>query len=204
MSHLSRRTVFAFTLLAAAAPTLDAAAAAPSPITVRVYDGTSGDASMREAAIREAAAILDDAGADAAWRDCTAGPHPRRCDPARGDGDLLVRILPTFVETAAATGHALQIRLGADRLILGFAVVDPVSSSGVLATIFMDRVEMLAQRTGVPIRIVLGRAIAHEVGHLLLGSGSHSPSGLMRAVWTDAELKADRREDWRLTMPRAR
>ena len=28
---------------------------------------------------------------------------------------------------------------------------------------------------------VLGRAVAHEVGHFLLGSREHAPSGLMRA-----------------------
>jgi hypothetical protein len=30
--------------------------------------------------------------------------------------------------------------------------------------------------------------MAHELGHLLLGSNSHSPRGLMRASWRTAEL----------------
>jgi hypothetical protein len=31
--------------------------------------------------------------------------------------------------------------------------------------------------------------IAHELGHLLLGTASHSPTGLMSAVWQDPELQ---------------
>ena len=32
--------------------------------------------------------------------------------------------------------------------------------------------------------MILASAIAHEVGHLLLPDGRHSPEGLMRACWT--------------------
>ena len=31
--------------------------------------------------------------------------------------------------------------------------------------------------------------IAHELGHLLLGTASHSSTGLMSAVWKDPELQ---------------
>ena len=30
---------------------------------------------------------------------------------------------------------------------------------------------------------ILGRVTAHEIGHLLIGTNSHAPSGLMRASW---------------------
>jgi len=36
---------------------------------------------------------------------------------------------------------------------------------------------------------ILGHAIAHEVGHLLLGPSAHSPSGIMRGVWSPDDLK---------------
>lgn len=35
---------------------------------------------------------------------------------------------------------------------------------------------------------LLGYAMAHELGHLLLGSNSHSPTGLMSADWRTADL----------------
>ena len=35
---------------------------------------------------------------------------------------------------------------------------------------------------------ILGSVIAHEMGHLLLGSSAHAISGIMRARWESAEL----------------
>jgi hypothetical protein len=37
--------------------------------------------------------------------------------------------------------------------------------------------------------IILGCAIAHEVGHLLLGSNSHSGSGIMQRRWERKEMR---------------
>jgi hypothetical protein len=48
---------------------------------------------------------------------------------------------------------------------------------------------------GVGPGILLGRAIAHEVGHLLLGSGYHSERGVMRAEWPDQMLSGTA-TDW--------
>ena len=36
---------------------------------------------------------------------------------------------------------------------------------------------------------ILGHVVAHEIGHLLLPRGPHSPSGIMRA-WLDRQLAA--------------
>jgi hypothetical protein len=43
---------------------------------------------------------------------------------------------------------------------------------------------------------ILGRAIAHELGHLLIGTPVHSPHGLMRALWSQTELRRNRSDDW--------
>ena len=40
-----------------------------------------------------------------------------------------------------------------------------------------------SMRTGSNLARLLGAVIAHEVGHILLPPGSHSPSGIMRATW---------------------
>jgi hypothetical protein len=45
--------------------------------------------------------------------------------------------------------------------------------------IFLSRVEFLAVKTGVAKSVILGHAMAHEVGHALLGPG-HPADGLMR------------------------
>lgn len=41
-----------------------------------------------------------------------------------------------------------------------------------------------------------GRAIAHELGHILLGTAKHSALGLMRAKWTEHELRRGLPIDW--------
>ncbi len=45
----------------------------------------------------------------------------------------------------------------------------------------------------------LGRVLAHEIGHVLLAVRQHDRAGLMRAVFTPAELGAPDRESFRLT-----
>jgi hypothetical protein len=49
------------------------------------------------------------------------------------------------------------------------------------------------QRTQQRLGVILGRAVAHEVGHYLLNTPTHAASGLMRAR-IDAEVFADLRE----------
>jgi predicted HD phosphohydrolase len=36
---------------------------------------------------------------------------------------------------------------------------------------------------------ILACVIAHEIGHLLLGPNSHSPTGIMKAKWSADELR---------------
>jgi hypothetical protein len=43
---------------------------------------------------------------------------------------------------------------------------------------------------------MIGRVMAHEIGHLVLGTNTHSASGLMREIWTFAELTRNRAQDW--------
>jgi len=72
-------------------------------------------------------------------------------------------------------------------MALGFSRVTP--DGGSYANVQMDLVEEVAwQRQRVSAGQVLGHAVAHEIGHMLMGSNSHSPRGLMRAAWKDNEL----------------
>ena len=45
---------------------------------------------------------------------------------------------------------------------------------------------------------LLGRAMAHEIGHLILGTTQHDSRGLMRGRWTVIELQNNRPWDWSL------
>jgi len=46
---------------------------------------------------------------------------------------------------------------------------------------------------------LLGFAVAHEVGHLLLGTNTHAAAGLMRAVWSRSDIQRNHPADWLFT-----
>ena len=71
-----------------------------------------------------------------------------------------------------------------------------VVGEATFATVFIDRVRAVARGAGVSERQLLGRAIAHEIGHLLLNTNTHAATGLMRATWSVAELRRHRDDDW--------
>jgi hypothetical protein len=75
---------------------------------------------------------------------------------------------------------------------MGFAVSSE-TERGHVAYILADRVSAAASRYRVRMAAALGAVIAHEVGHLLLPFNAHSKTGIMRAVWTQADfVKASR------------
>jgi hypothetical protein len=41
--------------------------------------------------------------------------------------------------------------------------------------------------------------MAHEIGHLLLGTTHHPDRGLMRGVWSTIDLQKDQPLDWMLS-----
>jgi hypothetical protein len=181
---------------------------AQAPMTIRVYDSTGRSARERAVAIATAAAIFADAGLRLVWRDCgrTGADHP--CAPRRQPDDLVVRIVhrpiasdPAASNAVTADASAFTEREAAAQLSLrlGFAALDDRARSGVVATVFSEHVRDVTERTGVRFAQLLGRAIAHEVGHLFPGGDHHSPTGLMRAVWTDGELRRNQAEDWAFT-----
>src|SRR5262249_54227570 len=70
------------------------------------------------------------------------------------------------------------------------------AGAGTLATIYADRVAWLAGEAGADMPTLLGFAIAHEIGHLPLGTNAHSGTGLMRALWSRAQLRRNDTADW--------
>jgi hypothetical protein len=196
MSRAAARLVTVVTLSAVIGLVAPTASAADGQIIIRIYDTGAAPPDLRAAAIRAAAAIFEEAGVAAAWYDCTDG-LTSACQTPRSARDLIVRIMPTSAGTSHIPGAAeLHANIGESDLPLGFAVVDPSTRSGAMATIFHDQVLSVARRSGTDSSELLGRTLAHEVGHLLLRAMGHSRTGLMRAVWTDAELIMNRHDDW--------
>jgi hypothetical protein len=160
-------------------------------VEVRVYDTAVVPAADQTVALRAATGVLAAAGIDVSWlvcgRDVSAQPTP--CDARLGPAEMAVRL----------------VRLGGTpsprgRLSLGYSLVDMAVAGGTLATVYVDRVEWLASRIdGCESALVLGFALAHEIGHLLLGTNTHAEAGLLRAVWSRTDLQRKDPADWHFT-----
>jgi hypothetical protein len=89
--------------------------------------------------------------------------------------------------TLKISPHAMNAQVR-DRIdVLGTAY--PVEKgAGYFAYVFYDRIQELAQRRRLG-HALLADVMAHEIGHLLLGSTSHSASGIMCAHWNYEELR---------------
>lgn len=191
-----RSTATVLLALAAAVASGHLHAAAPRHVAIRIYDTSSTDTAARAEAIAQTTRIFTNAGILTEWRDCS--PGSKKCEDLRHKGELVLRIVPRHVEGYDPTAGSIATRRHANDtgLALAFAVVEPSARVGVLATVFRDRVQLVADRTGVSFDSLLGRTIAHELGHLLLGTMGHGRSGLMRETWTDDELALDKPSDW--------
>ena len=170
----------------------DGAAAPRVTLTVRLYN-TSGIPSAQLAAARDAAdVILRDTGIDVTFRLCGArAGGTDSCDEPLKRSEVVVRVIsaPPFNATLHAEAY-------------GVTYIVKETNHGWLATVFSDRIRAAAARVGVDAGAVLGRVMAHEIGHLLLGIDYHGANGVMRADWPDDMLN-QRIDGWRFSMVEA-
>jgi hypothetical protein len=141
------------------------------------------------AASGTAGATLAAAGLHVTWLDCGATPNhepaPALCTyPLRRD-EVVLRV----VTSPIAAGRRQDSTLGD-------AHVDGAARAGFIATVYSDRVVALARRAGVDTAGLMGRAMAHEIGHLLIGTHDHATRGLMRPSWSHRDLRRNRPVDW--------
>ena len=147
-------------------------------LAVQLYDayGLPSDRLARARATTEA--IMNAAGVTVTWPQCP-------CRSPIRSGALVVRVARA---SAASTPGSL-----------GFSFVDLGLKAGTLATVFADRVQAMAAVAGVDEGELLGRVIAHEISHLLLGTRDHGSRGLMRGLWSADEVARQHPSDWRLS-----
>jgi len=56
-------------------------------------------------------------------------------------------------------------------------------------TIYYDQTERFSLLVPVRVHKILGNALAHEIGHVLLRSEEHAESGIMKAVWSRVDYQ---------------
>ena len=144
-------------------------------ISVAVHDYAGVPDSVLEEGLRVAAGSLSRAGVTVNWG---------RCQEASDPGQLLMNILP----------EAMARRIAGNARQQGHSITAGPGQFGSTGYVFRDRIAKLAEAAGVPEAVLFGHVLAHEIGHLLLGNDSHSPAGLMRAVWGAADFRSMRRD----------
>jgi hypothetical protein len=152
-------------------------------ITVGVYDYVHVMPGTLRQAEEETTRIFHLARVELEWLDCPtsveeASKYPA-CEPPLGAMAVDLRILP----------QSMAARLRSSREQVGFALPSAQPGRASDAWVFYHRVEELAASKDASRSQILGIAIAHEIGHLLLGPDGHSARGIMRAKWGRRDLQ---------------
>lgn len=149
---------------------------AQNRITVHLYNlsGMSNDTLHRST--REASRAFAQVNVIVDWEPGDPQAEEAHSTDQSGPNTYEVRVRPYLV-VRIGRGLAFHVPSGA----LGISL--PNAQFGVSATIFQERVESLSESTGRDFALMLGYALAHELGHLTLASDAHAPTGIMRARW---------------------
>jgi hypothetical protein len=148
-------------------------------VSISVHDYADVPTPLLAAAEDQAREIFRRAGLETVWLNCSPKlekVEPRSCYFS-DTTHLTLKIRPR------ATNAAVRDRID----VLGTAYPDD-KGTGFFAYVFYDRIQELAQRRGLG-HALLADVMAHEIGHLLLGSTAHSTSGIMCAHWNYEELR---------------
>ena len=160
-------------------------AQAPKPeskIQVFVYNyaGVSSETLVR--AEREAARIYEHTGIETEWLECPLTPDEAAQYPACqlpvSPARLAIRVL----------SRNMSERLGLTKETFGSALLPEDGGFGMIAQVCAHCSEELAKGSETMYAAILGHTMAHELGHLLLGAGSHGATGLMHVPWYKKEL----------------
>ena len=133
-------------------------------VVVAIHDSAAVDAAVLDAARTRASEVFARAGVRVDWNGAGAGFR------------VQVLLRPRNAQAAPGKPRIIGVALAADehRAVL---------------SLFFDAVTDVARRYGAPVSDVLGIALAHEMGHVLLPPPSHSPDGIMQASWEGDDIR---------------
>jgi len=166
----------------------DLSEAVPRPcLSIRLYNLADVTPQTLDRAAEEATRILTTAAVDIVWQQGPVdSPEARTFDqtgyrkgqhPKPDTRNYLVVCIRHGDPASAFPGS------------LGFALPD--ARLGVHATIFYDRIEEVTKLVIITVPKMLGHVMAHEIGHVLLGSTEHSSAGIMKAIWHRNDFQYD-------------
>jgi hypothetical protein len=141
-------------------------------VLLRNYSGIPESSIVEMASSAER--VLRKARIEVAIVECAASgaeTGPAICSQALDPTTLILRIqLPSLAASGKQVGYAAMTRSG-----------------GAYITLLADPARRRSSVESLSDGVLLGHALAHEIGHLLLGPDSHASSGIMRPSWRSAD-----------------
>jgi hypothetical protein len=146
-------------------------------VTVSVHNDAGIPAGILLQAELDASRVFRQSGIEIRWLNCplpAGGPeNPAQCEAADFPQHLQLRIA--------------KRSLNLNDFTMGISYLS-ADGRGCYADLFYERAEVLHESSHMSLASILGHGVAHEIGHLLLGTNSHAASGIMRARWQIREL----------------
>jgi hypothetical protein len=143
-------------------------------IIVYVYDDSQVPRDTLVHAEQQATNVYDHAGLAVMWINCI---HPG-IEACHSGGEPVNLVLRITMKIAHSTNDAA----------FGLAYLGN-NGKGRYADVFWPRIEELQATSKIDAGRLLGAIMAHEMGHLLLGSNAHAVGGIMEAHWQGWELR---------------
>ena len=143
----------------------------PPELEVRMFVISPVPATVLPLAAAEAERHLQSLHIGFRWLNCASPVKEPSCTAPDRLDVIQVRVLAHALPEASQFGLGMTMR----------------SECGSSVALFFDRAVAL-RRPGVFLPHILGLAMAHEIGHILLPDGGHSHAGLMAPQWTSEQL----------------
>jgi hypothetical protein len=147
------------------------------PVTLSVHNDAGVPLGVLLQAESEASRIFRQSGLEIRWLNCplpqVASENPSECATAGFPWHLQLRIV----------SHSLNL----NEFAMGISYLS-ADGTGCYADLFYHRAQQIHETSQINVAIILGHGLAHELGHLLLGTNSHAPTGIMRARWQPTDL----------------
>ena len=143
-----------------------------SHITVLVNDSADVGPRLLAGAEKEADRIFHAAGIEISWVECETAASP--CLRPPGWNEFVVHI----VMSGKTSGDS----------VFGIAFLGE-NGTGNYCDVFFEKIAQKVRGSRLQVEQLLGSVVAHELGHLLLGSHSHTRWGIMVPRWQEEELR---------------
>jgi hypothetical protein len=176
----SRPTRVLLAIALAVATTVVGARGADVAVRVSMAISTDLPAAARRPLVQEAESIWRDAGVHITWVDesgADASPRTLRVVVDRGP-------VPPGHGGNWVVGELLRFEDGPAVATISISRAEVIVRAAGTGAAFGSPDSIVQHRLGV----VLGRALAHEIGHYLRASGAHARHGLMRASFQPREF----------------